>query len=205
MKYLFWIAAGYFSGSVLYAVVLPKLFGKEDICSLSDDGNPGTANVFKYGGIPLGIAVLILELAKGFVPVFFAGYVVDRGRLLFLAVMAAPVFGHAFPVFRRGKGGKCIAVSFGVLMGLFPEIRPLLLLIIFYLLFSLVIVIRSHFYRSVVTFTLFAAGCFFWMGNIVTAWGCAVISLLVTSRHFAAGREEKFSMEVRKTLKNKDI
>jgi len=33
--------------------------------------------------------------------------------------MAAPVFGHAFPFFQKEKGGKAIAVSFGVMIGLF--------------------------------------------------------------------------------------
>ena len=32
--------------------------------------------------------------------------------------------GHTFPFFQKEKGGKCIAVSFGVMLGLFPEIRP---------------------------------------------------------------------------------
>ena len=33
-------------------------------------------------------------------------------------------YGHTFPFFQKEKGGKCIAVSFGVMPGLFPEIHP---------------------------------------------------------------------------------
>ena len=50
MTYLFWCAAGYLSGSVLYAYLIPKQFCHVDIRTLSDDGNPGTANAFKYAG-----------------------------------------------------------------------------------------------------------------------------------------------------------
>ena len=50
MTYLFWCTAGYLSGSVLYAYLIPKQFCHVDIRTLSDDGNPGTANAFKYAG-----------------------------------------------------------------------------------------------------------------------------------------------------------
>ena len=55
----------------------------------------------------------------------------------FAAVMAAPVLGHAYSVYHRGRGGKAIAVSFGVLLGLVPAgiWRPLAMLVLFYLLF----------------------------------------------------------------------
>ena len=64
---------------------------------------------------------LILELAKGFVPVFLGQRFLDTHSLLFIPVLIAPVFGHAFPFFRKEKGGKAITASFGVLLGLFPE------------------------------------------------------------------------------------
>lgn len=201
MKYLFFTAIGYLSGSVLYALLLPKLFRGVDIRSLSEDGNPGAANAFKYGGAAIGMAVIVCELAKGFLPVFLAGGRLDRNSLLFLPVMAAPVFGHAFPVWQHGNGGKSIAVSFGVMIGLFPEIRPLLLLVFFYLLFSLVVVIRPHFYRSVITFVLFSVFCFLWVGNGVTAWGCTAISVLVIEKHFVRYQGEKLSVTGWRTQK----
>lgn len=209
MSYLIWTVLGYLSGSVLYARLLPKLFCGVDVCAASDDGNPGAANAFKYGGIAVGLAVILCELAKGFLPVFLAGGILDRRRLLFFPVMAAPVIGHAFPFLKSGEGGKAIAVSFGVMIGLYPEVRPLLLLIFFYLLFSLVIVIRPHFYRSVITFALFCAGCFLWLGNETVSLGCAAVSAVVVGKHFARFHGEKFSVAVGRTLKrecgNKDI
>lgn len=41
------IALGFFLGSVPFCHLLPRVFLGKDICKLSDDGNPGAANVFK--------------------------------------------------------------------------------------------------------------------------------------------------------------
>lgn len=54
-EFTFFILIGYLSGSVMYGYVLPKVCKHIDIRELSDDGNPGTANAFKYAGVPIGI------------------------------------------------------------------------------------------------------------------------------------------------------
>ena len=50
------------------------------------------------------------------------------------------------------KGGKAIAVSFGCLLGLLPNLSPFFLLAFFYLLFSLLIIIRPHLLRTIITY-----------------------------------------------------
>ena len=114
---LFFMAVGYLMGSVLFGRILPKHFKDMDIEKVSADHNPGTANVMKYAGIPLGLLCLVLDIGKGYLPVLWAASVVGPVRLLFAGVMVAPVLGHAFPFWRDGRGGKAIAVSFGVLLG----------------------------------------------------------------------------------------
>lgn len=84
-------------------------------------------------GFFAGTLSLLCELFKGAVPVFLADRILDRDSMLFALVMAAPVFGHAFPFFQKERGGKAIAVSFGVMIGLFPEIHPLFCLIFYYI------------------------------------------------------------------------
>ena len=54
----------------MYAYLIPKYFYELDICKISDDKNPGAANVFKYVGKKVGILVVTLEVVKGFLPVF---------------------------------------------------------------------------------------------------------------------------------------
>lgn len=63
-------------------------------------------------GFFAGTLSLLCELFKGAVPVFLADRILDRDSMLFALVMAAPVFGHAFPFFQKERGGKAIAVSF---------------------------------------------------------------------------------------------
>lgn len=67
-KYLFYIIAGYLAGSIQLGYYLPKYFRQVDVTKVSPDGNPGTANAFKYGGFLVGLSVLLGDLAKGFFP-----------------------------------------------------------------------------------------------------------------------------------------
>lgn len=192
-EFLFLIA-GYLSGSVLYSYLLPKYLMKIDIMSMSEDGNPGTANVFKYAGAPMGIFVLCLELLKGYVPIHLAMQTLDISNSVFGLILAAPVLGHAYPFLNWKKGGKSIAVSFGVLLGLTPLWIPVLLLAACYLVFSLIIVIRPHFYRSVLTFLIFFAGVMWKVPLHSIVIGSGIISLTVICRHFLRYHGEKFKV-----------
>lgn len=207
IQYLFFIIAGYLSGSVMYASLLPKVIRQIDIRELSEDGNPGTANAFIHAGIPIGILVIICELLKGALPVWFALRKVDISNLLFALVLAAPVLGHAFPVFWKGQnGGKAIAVSFGVLLGLYPDLTPAFTLAALYILFSLIIIIKPHFFRSVITFLLFTVCCLFdkTLPSAVTA-GCFILSITVIGKHFSRyhGEHIAFRLPWGKPLKNR--
>ena len=108
--YVFFAIIGYLSGSILFARIVPKQLRGVDVVRLSDDGNPGTANAFAFAGPVVGSSVLILELAKGFAPVYHAAQRLDTANIAFSLVLAAPVLGHAFPVYWGFKGGgKAIA------------------------------------------------------------------------------------------------
>lgn len=203
MRYLFWILAGYLSGSVMYAYLLPRLIKHIDIRPLSDDGNPGTANAFKHAGIPVGICVIFCELLKGFFPVWLACREVDMGRTVFALVMAAPVLGHAYPLFWKGRsGGKSIAVSFGVLLGFWPDLRLALLLALYYLVFSLILVIRPHLLRSVLTYLCFCVSCLILGSHTSVMAGCLLISAVVILKHLVKYSGEKISVSLLKPLKS---
>lgn len=194
--YFFWILIGYFSGSILYGYLIPRCFCHVDVTEVSDDGNPGTANAFKYAGFGAGCLVILLELLKSFVPVFLAARFIDPTGLPFALVMAAPVAGHAFSVFFKGKGGKAIAASFGVLLALFPNLFPVAALAFFYLLFSLVIVINPHLYRSIITFILFTVAVYLEVPIHALRLGCGMISCITVSKHVMNYKQETFSMHL---------
>ncbi len=180
---LLFIVVGFCLGSILFSYWIPKLFKGVDIRKQPEDHNPGAANAFMYGGIVTGTLCLICDLAKGGLPVFLCRQFVGTDSLLFVLVMAAPVLGHAFPFFRKGVGGKAIAVSFGVMLGLAPQIEPLIYLIIFYLLFSLVIVLQPHALRSVVTFACFSIVTCIRVHVLSICLGCILISVIVIAKH----------------------
>ena len=191
MKYLLWAVIGYLAGGLLFARIIPRLFRGIDVTVKSDDGNPGAANAFRYAGTAVGVLTLLFELAKGALPVFFAAHVLDAGSPAFALVLAAPCLGHAFPLGRPGQGGKAIAAAFGALLGLLPLWQPLILLAGLYIFFSVVVVVSPHLFRSILTFGLFAAGCFFLALPWPVAAGCCVIAATVICKHFLKYKGEK--------------
>jgi len=115
MKFIFLFIIGYFSGSLMFCYWLGKLAGK-DITRVGD-GNPGAYNLFKAGGPVLGTAGLILDFLKGFFPLYYVketGFLSGLSEVEFALVASSPLLGHAFSPFFRFKGGKGIAVTFGI-------------------------------------------------------------------------------------------
>ena len=108
----------YLIGSVPFGLIIGKTQGK-DIRQMGS-GNIGATNVLRCLGKPLGITCFILDVLKGFLPAFLfwraAGVSADFGILF----GAAAIIGHNFPVFLKFKGGKGVATSAGVLLGVAP-------------------------------------------------------------------------------------
>lgn len=193
-QYFFYILGGYLSGSVLYGYVLPKYVKKIDIIKESPDQNPGVANAFIYAGAPIGICALVLELLKGYLPVHVAMQMLEQRNLMFGFVLAAPVLGHAFPFWNPKMGGKSIAVSFGVLLGLIPYWSPVLTLAVCYLMFSLVIVIRPHLFRSIATFAIFFGMVVIKRMPLGIVTGAGILSCTVIWKHLIKYQNERLEI-----------
>jgi glycerol-3-phosphate acyltransferase PlsY len=108
-----------------------KLLGK-DITQYGD-GNPGSANVFRAGSVALGIIALILDIGKGIPFVWLASSVFHLPYPVILIIGMCAILGHAFSPLLKFKGGKSIAVTFGVLIAL-PQHDLLFIFAIFTLL-----------------------------------------------------------------------
>lgn len=197
MRSLLFMAVGYLMGSILFGHLLPKYFKNIEIEEISEDKNPGTANVMKYAGIPLGMLCLILDMGKGYLPLMWARRFVKPVSLMFAGVMAAPVIGHAFPWGRYKQGGKAIAVSFGVLLGVYRYSRSVWLVALLYIFMSVVIVVRPNERRSVYTFLIFGAVSFasLFFGSLPgICVGNILIAAVVVYKNWAGacfGREEE--------------
>lgn len=114
---LVWIILAFFLGSLPFSVWLGKIATGKDVRQVGD-GNPGATNVFRAGGKLTGLLALILDIGKGAFPVGMAYYVLHISGLAMLLIAIAPVLGHVFSPFLGFRGGKGIAVSFGVWIGL---------------------------------------------------------------------------------------
>jgi glycerol-3-phosphate acyltransferase PlsY len=111
-----WSLLGFLLGSIPFSLLMGKLVAKRDIRSIGD-GNPGGANAIKAGGLKAGIPAILLDIAKGFAPVYLA----QRAGLAdwsLIPVALAPVLGHAFSPFLRFRGGKALAATGGVWVAL---------------------------------------------------------------------------------------
>jgi glycerol-3-phosphate acyltransferase PlsY len=124
---IFFVLAGFLSGSVMYSYILPKLLCGVDVRDASPDRNPGGANAIRSAGVGLGLVCILLDILKAFIPVYIAvTYAGIRGFWL-APVVAAPVFGHAFSPFLKFRGGKSVSTFYGALLALWPVSRIVLL------------------------------------------------------------------------------
>ena len=107
-------AAAYLLGSVPFGLLLTRLFGAGDLRTIGS-GNIGATNVLRTGRKGLAAATLLLDLAKGAAAVLLARALFPGSEAL--AALAA-VIGHCFPVWLRFNGGKGVATTMGVALGL---------------------------------------------------------------------------------------
>lgn len=127
-----WIVAAYLIGAVPFGYLVGRAHGI-DIRTLGS-GNIGATNVGRVLGRGWGLLCLLLDLLKGLTPTFAARAALleppldSRQMLLWLAVGLATVAGHVFPVYLGFRGGKGVATTVGMALGIWPYFAiPMLL------------------------------------------------------------------------------
>jgi len=111
----------YLIGSVPFGLLIAKTKGID--IREQGSGNIGATNVLRCLGKPLGITCFILDVLKGYLPAFVFPMVGKIGAdfpSIGILFGAAAILGHNFPIFLKFKGGKGIATSAGVLLGVAP-------------------------------------------------------------------------------------
>ncbi|HEY4620430.1 MAG TPA: glycerol-3-phosphate 1-O-acyltransferase PlsY [Gaiellaceae bacterium] len=112
------VLGGYLLGSLPFGYWLVRVFRGEDIRRVGS-GNVGATNVFRLYGRRLGIAVALLDVAKGFAAAMLG--IAAGGALVGVLAGAAAMLGHARPVFLGfRKGGKMVATAGGATFALAP-------------------------------------------------------------------------------------
>ncbi|MGD1009879.1 MAG: glycerol-3-phosphate 1-O-acyltransferase PlsY [Candidatus Aminicenantales bacterium] len=111
MKVLFAVAS-YLLGSIPTGYLLVRAADRNDIRRLGSQST-GATNVLRVKGLKYALPVAAVDVAKGFLPVFFAIRIFQDPVLAALCGFLA-VFGHCFPFSIGFRGGKGMATSMGV-------------------------------------------------------------------------------------------
>jgi glycerol-3-phosphate acyltransferase PlsY len=109
------VLGGYLLGSMPFGYWVVRLFRCEDVRKVGS-GNIGASNVWRQYGKAYGIPIVLLDVAKGFVPALVGTLLV--GELTGVLAGGAAMLGHWRPLFLRfQKGGKTVATAGGTFFG----------------------------------------------------------------------------------------
>ncbi|MBQ7251212.1 MAG: glycerol-3-phosphate 1-O-acyltransferase PlsY [Kiritimatiellae bacterium] len=177
--------AGYLLGSIPFGWLIARARGIE----LREVGskNIGATNVFRSVGKGRGVLALVLDAAKGFIPAYaFCRWFPEAASLPAVAGEAGLVWGvcaiagHNWPVWLKFRGGKGVATSAGVLLGVAPAAIGIALLV-----FAVVLAVtrRVSVGSILAAAAACAAGWYFYSARPVLAVALSVLAVLVVVRH----------------------
>ena len=131
IKFLLFIFISYLFGSIPGSLLLGK-FKNIDIRKLGS-GNAGGTNALRSVGPLFALGTIVIDILKGFLPIFLSGYVTfggyvndDLAKIIF---GVAAVLGHVYPIFYGFKGGKGAGTLVGVVLAIFPYSVPIIFLV----------------------------------------------------------------------------
>jgi len=165
----------YLLGSIPFGLVLTKIFLKKDIRTVGS-GNIGTTNVLRTGNKFLAIATLVLDLLKGYIPVYIT--ILYFESLISLSALICFI-GHIFPIWLKFKGGKGVATYLGVILALSYK---------FFLIFGISWISISLLFRfaslssMISTLIVFLYAYFFEIGNNILILFIFFVMILFTHK-----------------------
>ncbi|MDD5327733.1 MAG: glycerol-3-phosphate 1-O-acyltransferase PlsY [Phycisphaerae bacterium] len=123
MGFVILIFGAYLLGAIPFGLIIARAHGK-DLRSIGS-GNIGATNLSRAVGKKWAYLCFLLDAAKGLLPMavavrFISSPPTVAELFLVLAAGCAAVLGHIFPIYLKFKGGKGVATSFGVALGLWP-------------------------------------------------------------------------------------
>lgn len=120
---LLYVLLAYCVGAIPFGLVLSHRSGID----IREQGskNIGATNVTRLLGKKLGALTLVLDVLKGFLPIYVVAVLMEgktNANLVMALSGAATVVGHMFPVYLKFKGGKGVATSLGLFLFLSPMV-----------------------------------------------------------------------------------
>ena len=174
------ILLSYLVGAIPFGLLLSRGSGVD--IRRQGSGNIGATNVARLLGRKLGILTLILDVLKGFVPIWLAGHFIAPGpqhNLVVALCGGATVIGHMFPVYLGFRGGKGVATGLGVFLFLEP------LAVLYSLLVFVTAVVLSGFVSlgSLLASFSFPLWLFLLGAPTWTLWLAAFVVLMIWIKH----------------------
>jgi glycerol-3-phosphate acyltransferase PlsY len=198
------VLASYLVGSLSFAVIVSRLMGLNDPRSYGSK-NPGATNVLRSGSKKAAILTLLLDAAKGWLPVALVlTYGPEHGLGAGVAALAglAAFLGHLYPVFFGFVGGKGVATAVGVVVGVngplaLATVLTFAIVVYFSRYVSLASMVAAVFAPA---FYLFGTGVA-WQATAAEVLSLAIMALLLVWRHreninrLLAGTESKLGQK----------
>ncbi|WP_396430947.1 glycerol-3-phosphate 1-O-acyltransferase PlsY [Limnohabitans sp.] len=198
------VLTSYLIGSLSFAVIVSRLMGLSDPRSYGSK-NPGATNVLRSGSKKAAILTLLLDAAKGWLPVALVlTYGPEHGLGAGVAALAglAAFLGHLYPVFFGFMGGKGVATAVGVVVGVngplaLATVLTFAIVVYFSRYVSLASMVAAVFAPA---FYLFGTGVA-WQATAAEVLSLAIMAMLLIWRHreninrLLAGTESKLGQK----------
>ncbi len=113
------ILGAYLFGSIPTSYIFGRMLKGIDIRE-HGSGNVGATNALRILGTKIGVITLLLDMFKGFLPVYIAMQLFAGNDLVAIGAGIATILGHIFTIYLSFKGGKGVATSAGVFIALLP-------------------------------------------------------------------------------------
>lgn len=202
------IIISYLVGSIPTAYIFGRLLKRVDIRKFGS-GNVGATNAFRLLGKGWGITILFLDILKGFLPVVFLGDIAAhqqsgvQAQNILIIIGLGCISGHNWPIFLQFKGGKGVATTLGVLLGLALKIPGLgivlgLTVLVWFVSFFAVRIISLSSVLAAVSFPLLTI--FFRQSKVIIFLGL-LLSVFIILRHksnvkrLLEGKESRISFK----------
>lgn len=167
---------GYLSGSLTPSIWITRLVKGVDVRD-AGSGHATTTNTIRQAGFGWGALVLVIDIAKGFLPTWLALTYAPAVWIVPLTAGAA-VIGHCWPLFSQFRGGMGLACAGGSLLAA----EPLAMLIGLAILILLTLTIRHSARASVFTGILMAPA--FWLLGLrdIEFWIAIAVGIVIAMR-----------------------
>lgn len=205
VKFVLAMSIAYLLGAIPFTLIIGKVFFKRDP-RLLGSGNLGATNAFRVLGGRAAIAVVLLDIFKGFLAVTIARFLVpeatygmDVGSWALISAALCATLGHAYSPYIKFRGGKGVATSAGG----FIAMQPIVALICIIVFLTVAFTTRYVSVASMALAIVYPVAVAIFYPQLPFLVFSVIASVLVIALHWPnikrlrAGEEPKFSFSDR--------